>query len=125
MAKTTTRIFETVVTFRRCATCDIPVAMTENQERIFRELGGNWCCVLGHSSTCTKNEAQQLRAKLVESQDKIAHLETNLQNTQRLMDAETKKRQRLMKRVENGVCPHCHRTFQQLARHMKDKHGAA
>ena len=26
------------------------------------------------------------------------------------------------KRVGNGVCPCCHRTFQQLSRHMKNKH---
>ena len=123
MAKT--KVFETVVVFERCGACGIAVAMTENQLRHFRESGESWFCVLGHTSVFTKSIAQQLREKLVESQDKIAHLETNLQNAQRLMDAETKKRQRLMKRVENGVCPHCHRTFQQLARHMKDKHGAA
>ena len=122
---TKNKVFETVVTFECCANCGIPVAMTENQLRQFRESGNGWFCVLGHTSVFTKSIAQQLREKLVESQDKIAHLETNLQNAQRLMDAETKKRQRLMKRVENGVCPHCHRTFQQLARHMKDKHGAA
>lgn len=31
---------------------------------------------------------------------------------------------RLTHRVECGVCPHCRRTFKQLAAHMRAKHGA-
>lgn len=31
---------------------------------------------------------------------------------------------RLVHRVECGVCPHCQRTFKQLAAHMKAKHGS-
>ncbi len=30
---------------------------------------------------------------------------------------------RLRARVDKGVCPDCHRTFKQLAAHMKCKHG--
>ena len=120
MAKT--KVFETVVTFARCALCGIPVAMTEVQLRHFAESGTVLYCVLGHGSNFGKSESAKLREKLVESQDKVAHLETNLQDAQRLLDVGTKKRQQLMERVENGVCPHCHRTFQQLARHMRDKH---
>ena len=123
MAKT--KVFETVVTFTTCVTCALPIALTELQLKNFRESGGSLYCVLGHASRFGEPESARLRNELAAAQDKVANLETNLQNAQRLMDAETKKRQRLMKRVENGVCPHCHRTFQQLARHMKDKHGAA
>lgn len=32
-------------------------------------------------------------------------------------------KRRLEHRVECGVCPHCQRTFKQLAAHMKTKHG--
>ena len=123
MAKT--KVFETVVTFTTCATCALPIALTERQLKSFRESGGNMYCVLGHQSHFGQTESARLRNELVGSQDKVAHLETQLRNSQGLLDAETKKRQRLMKRVENGVCPHCHRTFQQLARHMKDKHRLA
>ena len=34
-------------------------------------------------------------------------------------------RTRLLHRVECGVCPHCQRTFKQLAAHMKAKHADA
>jgi|GEM_PF-2697621 len=39
----------------------------------------------------------------------------------RLNEAETKAR-RAERRIHAGVCPHCNRTFVQLARHMKTKH---
>jgi hypothetical protein len=35
---------------------------------------------------------------------------------------ERDKLARLRKRAKHGVCPCCKRTFQQLARHMKQKH---
>jgi Fe-S oxidoreductase len=31
-------------------------------------------------------------------------------------------RDRIKTRVANGVCPHCNRTFQNLARHMASQH---
>ena len=31
-------------------------------------------------------------------------------------------RDRVLDRVQGGTCPHCKRTFQNLARHMKSKH---
>lgn len=120
MAKT--KVFETVVTFTECATCAIPIAVTENQLRQFRESGKPLFCVLGHTSSFGATASERLKKELVTSQDKIAHLETSLENSQRLIESQAKKHQQVMKRIENGVCPHCHRTFSQLARHMKDKH---
>jgi ssDNA-binding Zn-finger/Zn-ribbon topoisomerase 1 len=32
------------------------------------------------------------------------------------------KLKRTERRVANGVCPHCHRSFVQLERHMRTKH---
>ena len=32
---------------------------------------------------------------------------------------------KMLQRVHAGVCPHCNRTFKQLAQHMKDKHQIA
>ena len=29
---------------------------------------------------------------------------------------------KLIKRIKNGICPCCNRTFKQLAAHMKNKH---
>jgi len=37
----------------------------------------------------------------------------------------TKSAQRLRARAAAGVCPHCNRTFKQLAAHMKTKHPEA
>ena len=78
------------------------------------------------------------------------YIETTAQKLQKQLDAEKRKREqaerdaewaraqergarvaegkakaalkRTVTRVNAGVCPHCHRTFQQLARHMQCKH---
>lgn len=47
------------------------------------------------------------------------------QQTLSRLNAEIAERERLarkLKRVERGTCPHCNRSFQNLARHMACKH---
>ena len=116
-------VFEQVIVFKNCFTCGLPVAMTEAQERYFNESGESWICVLGHQTCRRKGDNAELREKLAFAESLVTSLETKLKDRDAMLNAETKRRQRLTKRVENGVCPHCHRTFQQLARHMKSQHG--
>lgn len=40
----------------------------------------------------------------------------------RIDDDEQARQRRELKRSERSVCPSCHRSFSQMARHMKTKH---
>ena len=121
MALKSTEITQTVV-FQTCVTCSMPIAMSEAQRRQYDESGLVITCVLGHQTVRRESDNQQLRRELREAQDATARAETARRAAEATLDSEIKKRRRQERRASNGVCVHCHRTFQQLARHMKSKH---
>ena len=116
------RIMEYPIVFEDCFTCGIPIAMTPAQLRQFDEKGMSIKCVLGHSTVRRETDNQRLQRELESAQSRVTRLETQVRNTEQMLDVETKARKTLVKRINAGVCPHCHRTFQQVARHMKSKH---
>jgi hypothetical protein len=75
-------------------------------------------CPLGHAFSYSDSTAERLR-----------RAEAREQATRELLQAEERSHAatrghltRHRKRAAAGVCPCCHRTFQQLARHMANKH---
>jgi DNA repair exonuclease SbcCD ATPase subunit len=81
-------------------------------------------CPLGHSFVWTKSENTKLREQLAAEQMRVANLKDDLRTAEYARRAEKAKATRLAKRVHNGVCPECNRTFQNLARHMETQHHA-
>lgn len=89
--------------------------------------GGWWiCCPLGHTWGYTGKSVER---QLKEEQDRSARLAADRDQAEahaRAMKGVATRRKneldRVNKRVAAGVCPCCHRTFKQLARHMKAKH---
>jgi type II secretory pathway component HofQ len=99
-------------------------------------------CPQGHPQHYTETEVQRLQKQLAEAQEKAQaatkRKEWAEQEAKNARAAEAAERaakdaeraskvraQKKLKRVANGVCPCCNRTFQNLARHMKTKHGSA
>ncbi|KKM85207.1 hypothetical protein LCGC14_1291410 [marine sediment metagenome] len=82
-------------------------------------------CPLGHQHCpAGVTEAERLRRRL--QQQKAAHDQTKaqLRDAKNQGRAEKAAKTRLKNRIANGVCPCCHRTFANLARHMDKKHPA-
>ena len=105
-----------------CYTCGISIAITELQQRHFREKGGDFICVLGHRTAYRQSEVDRLKERLGSAQDGLARDETRYADAIRQLEEEHKATKRLHRRVNAGVCPHCNRTFQPLQRHVKAKH---
>jgi NMD protein affecting ribosome stability and mRNA decay len=106
----------------KCGKCGITFNVPEYWRAEKQRTGDSWFCPNGHCRVYSESDAEKYR-KLLE-QEKQRHLKT----LSRLNEAEaaeqkiTKELSRVKKRVHAGVCPCCNRTFQQLARHMKNKH---
>ena len=105
-----------------CFTCGVGIAMTKSQQRAYDEGGMVITCVLGHQTVRCESDVQKITKELTHAQDRVATLETEVVNQRNLLQAETKKRKKLETRVNNGVCPHCRRSFQNLKRHMASQH---
>ena len=124
------------IVFEECFTCGMPIAMTEDHLRQYNEEGMSISCVLGHGTVRRKSDNQKLRERLNEAQDEVTRLQTAIRNereearAQRYAAAkplaqEQNKRKRLERRIHNGVCPHCRRSFQNVQRHMARQHPEA
>lgn len=73
-------------------------------------------CPNGHcQSFVGETDAEKYQRLLQAEQSRHANTQLELLATQ-------KSKQRLEKRIKNGVCPCCHHQFVQLTRHMKSKH---
>jgi len=97
-----------------CCQCGVLFAMTVDYKNRMRELAEtrNFYCPNGHSQHyCGKSYDQQ-----------IADLRLTVQQRDNLLSDERKSRERLERRVRQGVCLYCKRTFSNLAQHMACKH---
>jgi hypothetical protein len=112
-----------------CITCRVPVFVTETTESELRNNGRSFYCHNGHSMSYTETETMRLQ-KQIENlkqreqwalEGKARALESARHQEARARTYKGKVTQ-LKRRVGNGVCPCCKRTFSQLARHMACKH---
>jgi len=68
------------------------------------------------------SDAEKLRKQLDEERRRHSQTQMELMAAEQQVTAIKKEKYRLQKRIKNGVCPCCHRSFVQLSRHMASKH---
>ena len=102
--------------------CGIPFAIPSNLYTWLQKSEKNHChCPNGHGMVFDNGLQEQLdkaKRQLNATKDLLAHEERSHAATKGQVTKVKKK----LARVEAGVCPHCNRTFQNLARHMETKH---
>lgn len=105
-----------------CCSCGVAFGIPSDLQDQLLKTKNLFYCPNGHRQSYTKSKAEILQEKLdvekIESEKKLREM------TDRMLD-ETNRRmkvERQLKRVHNGVCPCCNRSFQNLQRHMKTKH---
>ena len=102
--------------------CGIRLAIPDNlYGYATRHKGKAVFCPLGHEFVFGDTTEERLRRE----RDRNAALRARLDQAQASLTAQkaaTTRVKNKLKRVEAGVCPHCNRTFQNLARHMESKH---
>lgn len=99
--------------------CGVALAVPDNLHSWAQEKSTNRIyCPLGHTFIYT--ESYEVRLE----RERQRHQATKdlLRAEERSHAATRGQLTKTKKRVGNGVCPCCHRTFVQLSRHMKAKH---
>jgi hypothetical protein len=114
-----------------CCDCGILFGVPEDFRQQCRDAGPkrSFWCPNGHQQHYTTTTADRLRRDLEAERRRREWAESARKAAQDQADsahrsAAAYKGQvtRIRKRVGNGVCPCCHRTFQQLSAHMANKH---
>lgn len=91
---------------------------------------GWWCPVCGCARAWTgETEAEKLKKQLASAERQAAWHKDNARHerearelTQRRLNATKGAKTKLQKRIKNGVCPCCTRSFMNLKAHMATKH---
>jgi len=105
--------------------CGIALAIPSNLNRVMHDEGHSAYCPLGHKFLYGDSYKEKLAAKEreLEAERKRVKATRDLLHAEERSHSATKGQlTKVKKRVQAGVCPHCNRTFQNLARHMCTKH---
>ncbi len=123
--------FTETLTVKTCPVCFIRYAAPEGMFTRIDERGGSWYCPQGHSLHFTKTQlkqaqerAESLERSLKYERTRNVALTDQKEATERSLRATKGVLTKTRKRIHNGVCPHCHRTFKDVAAHMQSRHAA-
>lgn len=105
-----------------CGACGVSFAVPIHFYNERYNKGGDWYCPNGHCRHFCESEVVKLRAQLDAKQRELTASKCETMRERQLREFAEKQKARMSKRVQNGVCPCCNRTFQNLARHMATKH---
>ncbi len=112
-----------------CGECGTKFAITKALDSALTSKGGDIWCPRGHLLTYGEGEKSKLKRQLANKQAALDGVKRDLDD-ERDRHAHTEARRRAAKgqltktkkRIANGVCPCCNRTFKDLAAHMTTKH---
>lgn len=112
-----------------CCNCFTHFAMDSDLRRRRLEQGGTFYCPNGHGQHFTENVVENLKKQNASLSKRAAWAEESAARARE--EAERTKREktaikghltRTRKRIANGICPCCSRTFANVAQHIENKH---
>lgn len=106
-----------------CCVCGVMFALPETLRDKLLQTKKDFYCPNGHDQRYTgKTEAEKQRERADRLERTLANAEEDLR-CERASHRTTKGNvTKLKKRVANGVCPCCQRSFANLGRHMAGQH---
>lgn len=117
--------------FETCYKCKEPFAISMETYRVLQRSHRDFHCPWGHAQHYVEGEteAQRLRRERDQLIQRVAQRDDAIQEMRQAHDHEKKRAAafkgqvtRLRNRAKAGVCPCCSRHFENLERHMANKH---
>lgn len=121
--------FQTNLEVHYCPKCSIAFAAPPRFIEERRKDGQSFYCPSGHTMSFHETELDRLQKKLRRAEQDVEWYKASVRSKEsQLKGANIQigkvkaKLKRTEVRIANGVCPCCHRSFQNMHRHMKTKH---
>ncbi len=115
-----------------CASCGVQFGLEENHRQHLIKYSNTFYCPNGHANVYGQNAKDKLLAELKRKEQELAdtaiqkrRLENELIEKENILAQKIKqllKTSRDLKRLENGVCPCCNRSFHNLQQHIANEH---
>lgn len=125
MTHTITEKVTTTYELATCCDCSIRWAMSEDYIDLRRDDGQAFYCPNGHGQVYRDNLKSRNREleQQLDAARQLARQERDAAEREMRRHAATKGQlTKARKRAASGVCPCCHRSFENMARHMATKH---
>lgn len=106
-----------------CCNCGVAFGMPSDLRKVLKaDTNKYFYCPNGHAQHYTKSTESILKDKIESERQKHQEELERMQN--RLLDELNAKNklEKQLKRVRQGTCPCCNRSFSNLERHIKTKH---
>lgn len=132
----TTQTHTETLAIINCANCSILFGIPKHYQQARREDHAAFHCPNGHSNVYRADENDRLRRELARAESEAQHqkmmrgfAEERAEGARKQADRERMGRLgersakvKLQKRINNGMCPCCRRSFRGLAEHMRKMH---
>ena len=106
-----------------CYSCHIIFGMTQETIDTQKRDGKTFYCPNGHVQNWMKESWQAKLENELQEVRRIRDIERfNRWKAEHERDKALRAKKKLRERIQNGVCPECHRSFDNLRRHMAHKH---
>lgn len=108
---------------QECPNCGVVYGLSEDYENQRRQDHKRFFCPNGHSlSYKQESREERLKRQLEATTRQLSRTQSRLGVTKRQKAAAKGQLTKAKRRIANGVCPCCNRTFSDLAAHMHCKH---
>ncbi len=99
-----------------CCSCGVAFAIPTEMDSRLRKTHVSFYCPNGHAQSYrSQTEEERLQKALAAEKSRRVV-------AQQALASQTERLRLIEARVNAGVCPHCHRTFKNVQRHMHSKH---
>jgi hypothetical protein len=106
-----------------CCNCGMTFAVPADYDKRRRNDHKSFYCPAGHPQSYTgKTEEQKQRERAERLERQLANRDEDLRSARASLTATKGVLTKTKKRVANGVCPCCNRSFANLGRHMAGQH---
>lgn len=114
--------YVTTLELIHCGECGVPFGLSDEFMAERKRDHKTWYCPNGHARHYPGiTDAEKIR-RLEAERTHLRDQRDAAERSRAAQKAQATKLRGKLKRVENGVCPECNRSFQDLARHMASKH---
>lgn len=112
-----------------CGSCGTPFALSQSRYNQSNDSGKEFYCPNGHKLYFVESEKAKLEKQLATEKKRREWAESNSASLREEIGQQERKVRaykgvltKTKKRVGNGICPCCNRTFQNLMNHMNSEH---
>lgn len=105
-----------------CYKCHILFAMPAEMQERCSQFGETFFCPNGHAQVYVESEVASLRHELSDSKANLRDCRIQMNGALDKVAEKNKEIRQVKRRIHAGVCPHCHRHFSNLERHIHSKH---